>query len=252
MTTDGDVLCTSNNTSPSQVKQLTETDECQRILTYAHFLNGKINNPIVLSQIIKAQGWTKEEYTTMANAISNIHVSRHPVSLLKNKALEKLCGWEENTAAQERMSAPTTIHKRYRKPVDEKSDTNARQILHRVKVMDKEVNDVLPPITSPSRALEGYIFGEDALPVVSRGEALAPVQHSVLDYKTEAKDRESDAIKNLKIRILLDHIDTLPKKHNAIPLFKSSNYQTAQTLRINILKTVENFENKNETSKNTL
>ena len=86
---EGKILHTSNNISIPKCEQLVAREDAQKMLTFAHFLNGTINNPALLSQIIKEQGWTKEQYEQLANAIATVHVSQSPVSLFKKCSVGK-------------------------------------------------------------------------------------------------------------------------------------------------------------------
>lgn len=168
MTTDGDILSTSKNITPDQCT-FVETADCQQMLTYAHFLNGAINNPIVLNGLIKEQGWTKTHYLQLTEAIKNIHVSSHSVSLLGNKTLERMCGWSDQKSHD---ATPATSHARYRKP-SSISDGSTRPL--QAAPVEKSV-ETLPPIPSPERALEGYVFGEETKPIADETETVELAQ----------------------------------------------------------------------------
>lgn len=164
MTTEGDILSASNNISFQRGKAFSESDDCQQMLTYAHFLNGRIHNPNVLAQTVHSYKWTKEDYTRMANAVTTVHVSQSTVSLLQNKSLQKLCGWEEKSTL-ETQKASAAIKKRYKKPTD-RADEMTMQRLSPADTITKQSSDVSRPFLKLERALEGYVFGEAVSPIV--------------------------------------------------------------------------------------
>ena len=164
---EGKVLHTSNNISIPKCEQLVAREDAQKMLTYAHFLNGNINNPILLSQMIKELGWTKEQYERLANAIATVHVSQSPVSLLRNAALEKLCGWGDK-----KQQATTMNFARYRPPADEKNVVVPTQTLRAATVLENHIEDTAFPIAHPKHALEGYILGEQPAPIAKNTDEL--------------------------------------------------------------------------------
>jgi hypothetical protein len=167
LTIDGDILCISDNISQSKYIEMIATVECQQMMTYAHFLNGKINNVISLSEIIKAQHWTQQNYVDLANAIASVHVSQSPVSLLENAALEKACGWESK---QSQHTSAEIVSKRYCKPTESITSIKQRQSLNPISP-NKALSIVTKPISKPGRALEGYVFGKLPEPIPTRVES---------------------------------------------------------------------------------
>lgn len=167
ITTEGEVLHANNNIFLPTCRQLMDTEECKKMLTYAQFLNGKISNPIILSQIIKEQGWRKQEYEQMANAIASVHVSQYPVSLLKNAVLERLCGW-----SNKKPEITMTTKERYRKKIGKPDSLIERQTLQPVATLDNHMEDSAFPITSPKHALEGYVLGEEPTPIAIHTDEL--------------------------------------------------------------------------------
>lgn len=206
MTVEGEILCTSNNIIPDQAKQLTETEDCQRMLTYANFLNGKITNPNYLSQIIKEYGWTKAQYEKVADAIANVHVSQHSVSLLANQTLERLCGWQKKKSQAPLTGVTSTVNKRYRKP-ETRSVTTAKRSLQAEDNLDKAIDYSLPPLSSKQRALEGYLFDEKPSPVAKEtGELeltlmMKNIQSFANKHQIVGKDQALAHLNHLSLQI---------------------------------------------------
>lgn len=186
VTTSGNILHTSNNISLAQCEAFISTEDCQRRLTYANFLNGKITNPLMLAEIVKEQGWSQKDYATLVDAIKKIHVSRHPVNLLDNSTLEDLCGWEKKKAD---IKITTTIHKRYRKPEARDKEERIRISLHPANDFPSKNDIILLPVSQPAHALDGYLLGETPSPVSSLSY-VEIVNKPVIEIKEEIIQQE--------------------------------------------------------------
>ncbi len=160
MSTNGAIFRTSNNVSITELEQLVESEDCQEMLTYTHFLNGEISNPIMLSQIVKQQGWNKNRYERLANGIANVHVSQQTVSLLNNEILETCCGWNNK-----KTSTTMTTSTRRGKATEEKISKEAQQILRPVDVLENYIETTFVPIVSPQHALGSDLLGMKPEPI---------------------------------------------------------------------------------------
>lgn len=92
---DGQVLCSSGNITSEEKVKLEGSTQVAQMTTYTAFLNGQIKDPYILRDIVKTYGWSEETYKQLITAITNRHVSRHPVKLATNSYFEMLCGWKK-------------------------------------------------------------------------------------------------------------------------------------------------------------
>lgn len=92
---DNHILCSSGNMTSEEKRILENAKQVQQMTTYTAFLNGQIKDPYILRDIVKEYGWTQEVYQQLATAITERHVSRHPVRLINQTYFEMLCGWRK-------------------------------------------------------------------------------------------------------------------------------------------------------------
>lgn len=170
ISTHGSIFRKSNNISIAELRQLIDSEDCQKMLTYTHFLNGEISNPIILSQIVKEQGWNKASYERLVNAIVNVHVSQQPVSLLKNEILESYCGWN-NKKPQTVMRSGTTCSQ----AVEERIAKEVPQTLRPVEVLENHIEATSWPTASPKHALGNDLLGLPLEPICKNSVELATV-----------------------------------------------------------------------------
>lgn len=157
ISTQGSVLYHSDNIALAELNALIASEQSQKMQTYAHFLNGEISNPLLLSQIIKQQGWDQPQYTRLAQAIANIHVSRQPVRLVGDEVLESFCGWNDKKqfviTKDQNINEPTAENDIYLQPL--------QPVTH----LEKHLENTFVAPSFPQRALANDLFGEKLQPI---------------------------------------------------------------------------------------
>lgn len=232
LSTEGDILEMSNNMNIAQCENLRKTNHCQQMLAYANFLNGKISNPLILSQLIQSYGWTKEQFASLCHAIQSVHVSDSPVALELNAELEHLFGWSEDSASQQ-----INIHQRYRKPHEGKIEMPDMLHLQKIDLSKPQPGSLSPPIPHPQRGLnQPYLFDEPVLPIEDsadlrekyglpeprereRSQILQKTTKDVIFSKKSNQDelladRQSDDDK--KIGIIINYFLTMPNGYKEL------------------------------------
>ncbi|GAB4222745.1 MAG: hypothetical protein Tsb005_15550 [Gammaproteobacteria bacterium] len=193
VTTDGDILQTSNNLNYDTCQQLIQQDNCQQMLTYTQFLNGQITKPNVLSGLIKALAWTEKQYETVVDAITDVHVASTPLALLNNASLAKLCGWTTTTAQK---------HLRYQPPRINNQQQAANQPLYKPEILANGMTNSELSILEPKRCLENYLFEVTPAPVTLVSDTAKLLTHlkniqSMLNDKNVTSSRRQ-AIQQLQ------------------------------------------------------
>lgn len=209
ISTEGEVLQMSNNISLNECQELIEQENSQKMLSYVHFLNGNINNPLRLSEVIQEQGYSKNDYEKLAHAITNVHVSQHKVSLLKNKLLNELCGFSPRSINTNRLMS---------KQQDQKSEQKLakgakEQKYHAIANLDNYMLESNEPIVMPEHAIEGYVLREKPKPIAHNNKPI----YSRLKYAEWS----------------IDNNDFM----SAIDALKSAINQQLQSIKVNTLST---------------
>ncbi|MFI5406604.1 MAG: hypothetical protein ACHQ1D_08840, partial [Nitrososphaerales archaeon] len=93
---DGHILASSKNLTPQQKILLHQSLELQQMSNFTAFLNGRIKNPVIMSELVRKYGWSQADYNNLVNAITCVHVSRQTITLHENPVFERLCGWRND------------------------------------------------------------------------------------------------------------------------------------------------------------
>jgi hypothetical protein len=148
ISSDGSLFSRSNNAALPTCEQWIQGADLQTMLTYAQFLSGNIKDPIKMSQFIKALGWSKTDYETLANTLMPMLVSTKVPYLINNAALYNLCGWQEESSQAVD----------YVEPSAQPAFTLPLEALHVATRLEKDPGELAPDPLEPKRALENYLF----------------------------------------------------------------------------------------------
>ncbi len=152
---DGTILSRSNNITMEKLTNMISGQSCQRMFAYSHLLNGKISQPEVIAKLIRENNISYEDFIRIVDAIQNVHMSHHPISLLDHQALYALCGWHGKAAPELITRQPVNSPKKASDALVKL--TTSTQLSNQVPSMDK------PPYY-PHSALDKEVLGKKAVP----------------------------------------------------------------------------------------
>lgn len=163
----GEILHQSNNITVEKVSNIIKQPTSQKMLTYVNFLNGEISNPVILSEIIAEQKWSKQDYELLANGVAAVHISQHPVSLLGNNILENLCGWDSK---KQRQNLTPIAIKRCQNYKNKQDPQHSTLPIESWKPATEPIVKTHFPFAYPKSALEGYLFGVTPSPAAEHND----------------------------------------------------------------------------------
>jgi hypothetical protein len=102
---DGHILASSKALALEQKQMLMQSEHLLEMVNFAAFLNGRVKNPIVMSQIVRKYGWAESDYHRLAGEVARVHVSRQAVKLTNLPKFEELCGWKKPVPSKDNSHA---------------------------------------------------------------------------------------------------------------------------------------------------
>jgi hypothetical protein len=237
---EGDIFQFSKNTSLEKCKDIIASDECQQMLHYVEFLNGKIRDPLQLSTVVKEHGWDERDYKALSKLVHSVHVSHHPVELQDNPALQQACGWTDTP--EELLQK---AYERYRYPDVTLTELNRREL----QAIDRDDIEISATPMRAETIITPSVFGEKP---VSFSYLETSPELGILTKKVASleKQKMSDP-RRLARTQLQSNVDcvlksrlSLPEKEELIESFYDS-YIAFETLLVDLYETMRSYTPEN-------